>query len=198
MSCTGKNVFLLWWHHSTYPPRVQFCLQNLPFWLRLLLKQHCIFSDVQPGLDDSYLTGLMRGKRREGKNYWPVWWIWVERAAASQQKLQFLIHPIQWGRRECHIHMLPELLLTFASMVKWKGTTEFLGYQGEVTLPFCCLEKQANEEDLLVVPTTFFTWAASLQLYQWNLVQFQVTSGLLAKMGICYIYLLKMLEDSQE
>lgn len=66
MSCTGKRVFLLLWrYHSTHPPRVQFCLQNLSFRLRLLPKQHSIFSDVQPGWDDSYHTGLMRGKRRK-------------------------------------------------------------------------------------------------------------------------------------
>lgn len=66
MSCTGKRVFpLLWRHHSTQPPRVQFCLQNLSFRLRLLPKQHSIFCDVQPGWDDSYRAGLMRGKRRK-------------------------------------------------------------------------------------------------------------------------------------
>lgn len=51
---------------------------------------------------------------------------------AFQQKPQFLVHPIQWGGREREdtrpIHTLPELLLTFASMVNRKGTTEFLDH----------------------------------------------------------------------
>lgn len=66
MSCAGKRVFLLLWrHHSTHPPRVQFCLQNLSFRLRSLPKEHSILADVQPGWDDSYRCGLMRGKRRK-------------------------------------------------------------------------------------------------------------------------------------
>ena len=84
------------------------------------------------------------------------------------------------------IHTLPELLLKVASMANRRGTTEFLDCQGEATLAFCCLEKWANKE--------IFWWSKlhfshGLHLLQQNLVQFQFTSGLLARMGICLLHL---------